>query len=330
MARRFIIQADGGSRGNPGPAAYGVIVRDAATGEVIAERGEHLGVATNNVAEYRGLIAGLQLVRELDPQASVDVQLDSRLVVEQMRGSWRIKHPDLVPLARRARELLPAGGARWTWVPRERNQEADRLVNEALDAVAGNQTVPKAAPPRPSPPAGASATVASSPPPASTPPASPRTAPPPPGTSLPGSPGVLVAQFHEAFGLPRQTRPEAGAVPADLARTRQRLLEEEVAELREAVEAQDVVGIARELADVVYVAYGTALTYGIDLDAVIAEVHRANMTKRAPDGSSARRADGKVLKGAGFQPPNVARVLGLGDRSGPPGPSGHSSAPQAL
>ena len=101
VSRRVIVEADGGSRGNPGPAAYGALVRDADTGEVIAERGESIGVATNNVAEYRGLIAGLELVREHAPDAEVEVRMDSKLVVEQMAGRWKIKHVDMKPLALR-------------------------------------------------------------------------------------------------------------------------------------------------------------------------------------------------------------------------------------
>lgn len=127
-----IVEADGGSRGNPGPAAYGAVLKDAATGEVIAHDGATIGRATNNVAEYRGLIAGLELVREFAPDASVDVRMDSKLVVEQMSGNWKIKHPDMIPLARRARGLQPASIA-YTWVPRAQNAYADRLANQALD-----------------------------------------------------------------------------------------------------------------------------------------------------------------------------------------------------
>jgi probable phosphoglycerate mutase len=135
MGRRLIVEADGAARGNPGPASYGAVVRDAATGEVLAELAEALGTATNNVAEYRGLIAGLRAAFELDGQADVEVRMDSRLVIEQMAGRWRIKHPGLRPLAIEARGLVPAPGhVRWTWVPRERNRHADRLANEALDA----------------------------------------------------------------------------------------------------------------------------------------------------------------------------------------------------
>ncbi|MFC6286798.1 bifunctional RNase H/acid phosphatase [Nocardioides sp. GCM10027113] len=130
--RRVVIEADGGSRGNPGPAAYGAVLKDADTGEVIAEDGSTIGVATNNVAEYSGLIAGLKLVEEFAPGAEVEVRMDSKLVVEQMSGRWKIKHPDMRPLAMEATRLAPAGTT-YTWVPRDQNAHADRLANEALD-----------------------------------------------------------------------------------------------------------------------------------------------------------------------------------------------------
>ena len=135
-ARRVVVEGDGGSRGNPGPAAYGAVLRDADTGEVIAERAEPIGVASNNVAEYRGLIAGLEMAREHAPDAEVEVRLDSKLVIEQMAGRWKIKHPDMRPLALEAQRLAPAG-VTWTWVPRAQNAHADRLLNEALDAATG-------------------------------------------------------------------------------------------------------------------------------------------------------------------------------------------------
>ncbi len=131
-ARQVIVEADGGARGNPGPAAYGALLRDGADGSVIAQRAEAIGVATNNVAEYRGLIAGLELVREHAPDARVEVRMDSKLVVEQMAGRWRVKHPDMRPLALEASRLAPPG-VRWTWVPRGANVAADALVNAALD-----------------------------------------------------------------------------------------------------------------------------------------------------------------------------------------------------
>ncbi|SOB84428.1 bifunctional RNase H/acid phosphatase [Streptomyces sp. 1331.2] len=144
MAARFIVEADGGSRGNPGPAGYGAVVRDGDTGQIVAEAAEFIGHATNNVAEYKGLIAGLKAARELDPDASVDVRMDSKLVVEQMSGRWKIKHPDMQPLAAEARAVLPRGRVTYTWIPRERNKDADRLANEAMDAgKAGRQWEPR-------------------------------------------------------------------------------------------------------------------------------------------------------------------------------------------
>lgn len=132
--REFIVEADGGSRGNPGPAGYGAVVSDAATGETLREAAEYLGVATNNVAEYRGLLAGLRAAHELDPAATVHVRMDSKLVVEQMSGRWKIKHPDMKPLAADAARIFPPGRVTYEWIPRERNKHADRLANEAMDA----------------------------------------------------------------------------------------------------------------------------------------------------------------------------------------------------
>ncbi|NNN33164.1 bifunctional RNase H/acid phosphatase [Streptomyces sp. S3(2020)] len=132
--REFIVEADGGSRGNPGPAGYGSVVIDATTGETLLERAEYIGVATNNVAEYRGLLAGLRAAHELDPAASVHVRMDSKLVVEQMSGRWKIKHPDMKPLAMEAGRVYPADQVTYEWIPRASNKHADRLANEAMDA----------------------------------------------------------------------------------------------------------------------------------------------------------------------------------------------------
>jgi probable phosphoglycerate mutase len=132
--REFIVEADGGSRGNPGPAGYGSVVIDAATGETLVERAEYIGIATNNVAEYRGLVAGLTAARELDPTARVRVRMDSKLVVEQMSGRWKIKHPDMKPLAAEAARIVPPSQVTYEWIPREQNKHADRLANEAMDA----------------------------------------------------------------------------------------------------------------------------------------------------------------------------------------------------
>ncbi|MFG2131570.1 bifunctional RNase H/acid phosphatase [Streptomyces sp. NPDC048751] len=132
--REFIVEADGGSRGNPGPAGYGSVVIDAATGQTLVERAEYIGIATNNVAEYRGLLAGLYAARELDPSARVHVRMDSKLVIEQMSGRWKIKHPDMKPLATEAARVLPPEQVTYEWIPREQNKHADRLANEAMDA----------------------------------------------------------------------------------------------------------------------------------------------------------------------------------------------------
>jgi len=138
--RQLVVEADGGSRGNPGPAGYGALVRDAETGVVLAEAAASIGRATNNVAEYSGLLAGLQAAAEIDPDAQVEVRMDSRLVVEQMSGRWQIKHEDMRRLARQAREVLPAAQVRYSWMPRARNSHADRLANEAMDAAAKGRT----------------------------------------------------------------------------------------------------------------------------------------------------------------------------------------------
>ncbi|MGC0364570.1 broad specificity phosphatase PhoE/ribonuclease HI [Rhodococcus sp. 27YEA15] len=133
---RVVVEADGGSRGNPGPAGYGAVVFDTAR-EVLAERKESIGIATNNVAEYSGLIAGLTAAGELGA-SSIDVRMDSKLVVEQMSGRWKVKHPDMIPLQRRAAELAAKfSSVSYTWIPRAENSHADRLANEAMDAAAG-------------------------------------------------------------------------------------------------------------------------------------------------------------------------------------------------
>jgi broad specificity phosphatase PhoE/ribonuclease HI len=134
VSRRLIVEADGGSRGNPGPAGYGALVRDAETGRVLAERAASVGRATNNVAEYGGLVAGLQAALDLDPTAQVEVRMDSKLVVEQMSGRWQIKHPDMKQLALQAQRIArQLGGVRYTWVPRAQNGAADALANSAMD-----------------------------------------------------------------------------------------------------------------------------------------------------------------------------------------------------
>ncbi|AXK85756.1 probable phosphoglycerate mutase [Nocardia farcinica] len=133
---KVIVEADGGSRGNPGPAGYGAVVFDADHVAVLAERRESVGIATNNVAEYRGLIAGLEAAAELGAR-TVDVRMDSKLVVEQMSGRWKVKHAAMIPLADRARRLVAGFDAvTFTWIPRAQNAHADRLANEAMDDAA--------------------------------------------------------------------------------------------------------------------------------------------------------------------------------------------------
>ncbi len=130
---RVTVDADGAARGNPGPAGCGALVRDTATGEVLAERTQPLGVATNNVAEYSGLIAGLTAAADLGA-AEVEVRMDSRLVIEQMSGRWQIRHPGLRPLAAQAADLISRFDVvRFVWVPREENTRADELANAAVD-----------------------------------------------------------------------------------------------------------------------------------------------------------------------------------------------------
>ena len=142
MSGSYVIEADGGSRGNPGEAAYGtVVLKD---GEPVRELAEAIGVATNNVAEYRGLLAGLRWIAantegDVDDRPNVEARLDSKLVVEQMSGNWRIKHPDMRALAKAARDAYPPSLVRYTWVPREANKRADSLVNESLDACAAGR-----------------------------------------------------------------------------------------------------------------------------------------------------------------------------------------------
>lgn len=134
-----IVEADGGARGNPGPAGYGAVVRDPDSGDVLAERLGGLGNTTNNVAEYSGLIAGLEAARELGAE-SVDVRMDSKLVVEQMSGRWKIRHAQMQSLALRAQKLARGfHRVSYEWIPRARNSHADRLANEAMDAQAAER-----------------------------------------------------------------------------------------------------------------------------------------------------------------------------------------------
>ena len=131
MARHFKLTADGGSRGNPGPAGYGAVVTE--NGKIIVELFDVIGVATNNVAEYSGLLAGLAHIHQLDKEATVEVAMDSKLVVEQMSGRWQIKHADMRDLAKQCRDAHTQSLVTYSWIPRDDNSHADRLANKALD-----------------------------------------------------------------------------------------------------------------------------------------------------------------------------------------------------
>jgi ribonuclease HI len=130
---KVVVHVDGGARGNPGPAAAAAVV-SSPDGDVLDEAHEVLGVATNNVAEYRGLLLGLARARELGA-SEVEVVNDSELVAKQVNGLYKVKHPDMKPLHAEAKTALRAFD-RWTMrsVPRAQNAAADALVNQALDA----------------------------------------------------------------------------------------------------------------------------------------------------------------------------------------------------
>ena len=144
MVDRVVLEADGGSRGNPGPAGYGAVVRDAETREVLREVAGGIGIASNNVAEYRGLIAGLEAAVDLGAK-DVEVRMDSKLVVMQMSGAWKVKHPDMQVLAKQAAAVLrEIPRAHFQHIPRELNGHADRLANEAMDdQAAGREWRPR-------------------------------------------------------------------------------------------------------------------------------------------------------------------------------------------
>ena len=130
---RVVVHVDGGARGNPGPAAAAAVV-STPEGEVLDEAHELLGVVTNNVAEYRGLLLGLDRARALGAD-EVEVVNDSELIAKQVNGEYKVKHPDMKPLHAAAREALGRFGAwRVRSVPRAQNADADALVNQALDA----------------------------------------------------------------------------------------------------------------------------------------------------------------------------------------------------
>jgi probable phosphoglycerate mutase len=140
MARAFRLTADGGSRGNPGPAGYGAVVTE--NGKILAELFDVIGIATNNVAEYSGLLAGLTHINQLDPEATVEVSMDSKLVVEQMSGRWQIKHAGMRDLAKQCRSAHNPSLVTYKWIPRDENSHADRLANKALDGGTAGKQIP--------------------------------------------------------------------------------------------------------------------------------------------------------------------------------------------
>ena len=133
MTRHFVVTADGGARSNPvGPAAYGAVVYE--NNEVVKEVGASIGIASNNVAEYQGLIAGLKAVNEIDPTATILVKMDSKLVVEQMSGRWKVKHPNMQKLVKEAFAAHDPTLITYQWIPREENSHADSILNDVLDS----------------------------------------------------------------------------------------------------------------------------------------------------------------------------------------------------
>lgn len=148
--QRLIIEADGGSRGNPGPSGSGAVVIDAKTGEIVCEISKFGGTASNNVAEYKALIAGLTEALKLNASAEILVRMDSKLVIEQMAGNWKIKHPDMQLLGIEVQKLAAGKNITWQWIPREENSRADALANEAMDSHADQLRFPASAPVQPS------------------------------------------------------------------------------------------------------------------------------------------------------------------------------------
>lgn len=136
LISNFVIEADGGSRGNPGPAGSGAVIINADTGQIIYEVSRFIGIATNNVAEYTALLAAMQIIDGLSEHANVSVRMDSKLVIEQMAGRWKIKHPDMQILGAEVQKVAARHSVSWKWIPRELNSLADALANRAMDASA--------------------------------------------------------------------------------------------------------------------------------------------------------------------------------------------------
>ena len=133
QSMKLIVEADGGSRGNPGIAGSGALVIDSGTGKILREISQSVGIATNNVAEYTAVLLGLEAALEIDPNAEIVVRMDSKLVVEQMSGRWKIKHPDMISLGAKVQKLMQGARVSFVWIPREENSRADALANKAMD-----------------------------------------------------------------------------------------------------------------------------------------------------------------------------------------------------
>ncbi len=136
---KYTLYADGGARGNPGPAGAGAVVFDA-TGKRVVEVADYLGVATNNIAEYEAVLRGLKALLAAFPEdhfkhAEVEIRMDSKLVIEQLKGAYKVKHPNLVPRCFEVKNLIARSFSKvaYTHVPRAQNADADELANEAMD-----------------------------------------------------------------------------------------------------------------------------------------------------------------------------------------------------
>ncbi len=134
MTTRVLIEADGGSRGNPGPAGSGAVLIDFDSGAILAEIALFIGVATNNVAEYKAVLAAIELANEIAPEAKLLVRMDSKLVVEQMSGRWKVKNEGMQELSAQMHQAIGSRDIQFEWIPREQNSKADSLANEAMDA----------------------------------------------------------------------------------------------------------------------------------------------------------------------------------------------------
>jgi ribonuclease H / adenosylcobalamin/alpha-ribazole phosphatase len=250
VSLRVIVEADGGSRNNPGPAGYGAVVRDADTGAVLREVAAGIGVASNNVAEYRGLIAGLTAALDVGAD-EVEVRMDSLLVVNQMTSVWKVKHEAMKPLASEAAALvrrLPV--VRFRHVPREQNFHADRLANEAMDdAARGLVWEPRTEVPEPEPESAA---------------------PPRPGWAAPSGPAtttVLVRHGETPLSVERRFSGTGDPELSDLGRAQARATAERLA----ALDVDAVVTSPRARARATADAIATALGIEATVDDAVAE-----------------------------------------------------------